>query len=357
MAGGDEQRMAHKHLAELAPHLAHGRDAKFKEVQSFKTLATEKFPAIVDSEAYMACRAELQLYGVDRLRAELGGFVDEQGQLTVGTKPFNIFARVAAGVQQMEPDVESAFTRRQPWLGPFKDEFCVMVNKEKRAAATAVSTYKEEHGRMNEDEKEETKGKAGMSLRHEFLLIKDWHWEWFNILTPGLAPGGMTIYEAIDKLTRMKEAALYYTRNASIPWSKNIGMFFICYPHVGVNSLHMHIIDLEKTGPTFQALHKKLLSIDEVLRALRQEVQDFRSSEIEAVLTTEFQAFLKCVSPEERREYREMYFKRMTPAQKEKMRRGLLYNTVPLPWRRAKDPLQRLDERLRTPGRPILTFM
>ena len=27
-------------------------EAKFKEVQSFKTLATEKFPAIVDAEAH-----------------------------------------------------------------------------------------------------------------------------------------------------------------------------------------------------------------------------------------------------------------------------------------------------------------
>ena len=38
----------------------------------------------------------------ERLRAELGAFVGDDGLLTVGMKPFNIFARVAAGVQKFD---------------------------------------------------------------------------------------------------------------------------------------------------------------------------------------------------------------------------------------------------------------
>merc|ERR1719197_940504 len=172
----------------------------------------------------------------------------------------------------MEEDQEAEFTRRQPWLGPYGKDFVVMVNKAERRKAKAVSTYREETADMTEEEKDATKGKSGMSLRHEFLLVKDRNWEWFNILTPGLVPGGITVSEAIDKVQRMKDAALYYTRNATIPWSKNIGLYFHCYPNAGVNSLHMHIVDLDKTGPTFGALANKNLHVDEVLRALHEEV-------------------------------------------------------------------------------------
>merc|ERR1719247_816728 len=222
-----------------------------------------------------------------------------------------------------------------------------MTNKALRRSS--VQTYRESDKDMTEEEKEATRGKNGMSLRHEFLLIKDRSWEWFNILTPGLVPGGISVSEAIDKVQRMKDAALYYTRNATIPWSKNIGLYFHCYPNVGVNSLHLHIVDLEKTGPTFATMAMKNLPIDEVLRSLKEELASTAFSEREAALTTEFQNFLKCLTTHERREYKEMYFDKLTPAQREKLRRTLLYNTVPLPWRRAKDPLQRLDERLQNP--------
>jgi hypothetical protein len=233
----------------------------------------------------------------------------------------------------------------------------VMVNKAERRASVAVHTLREETSDMTEEEKEHTKGKGGMSLRHEFLIIKDRNWDWFNILTAGLVPGGVTLPEAIQKVQRMKDAALHYTRAATIPWSKNIGLYFHCYPHVHVFCMHLHIVDLDKTGPTFESFVTKNLSIDDVLAALREELATNTLNEQEAALTTEFQNFIKCVTPEARREYREMYFKTMTPFQREKMRRNLLYNTQPLPWRRAKDPLQRLDERLRSAGRPILSFM
>ena len=101
----------------------------------------------------------------------------------------------------------------------------------------------------------------------------------------------------------------------------------------------------------------KNLPIDEVLLGLREELASNALCEQEAALTAEFQHFLKRVTAKERRKYREMYFQSMTPAQSERLRRTLLYDQVPVPWRRARDPLQRLDERLRSAGRPILSFM
>ena len=68
-----------------------------------------------------------------------------------------------------------------------------------------------------------------------------------------------------------------------------------------------HIVDLDKTGPTFATMAPKNLPIDEVLLALREEVASNALNEQEAALTTEFQNFLKCLTPHERREYRDMY--------------------------------------------------
>jgi hypothetical protein len=353
----EEQRLAHEHLHMFAPHLAEGHEARFRGAESWKSYATEKFPHIIKAEAYKAARKELRSYGVERLREELGAFVGDDGLLTVGMAPFNIFARVAAGVHKFDLQSEAEFARRQPWLGHYGKEFVLMINKAQRRSNTAIHTHKESHKDMTEDEKEQTKGKSGMSQRHEFLLIKDRRWDWFNILTPGLVPGGVTLSEAIETVSRMKEAALYYTRNSSIPWSKNVGMYFHCYPHVGVNSLHMHIVDLDRTGPTWEALALRNLPVDEVLRALREELARNAWCEQEAALTTEFQHFLKRVTARERRKYKEVYLNSLKPEQRERMRRTLLYDQVPVPWRRAKDPLQRLDERLRSAGRPILSFM
>merc|ERR1719197_1154645 len=104
----------------------------------------------------------------------------------------------------MEEDQEAEFTRRQPWLGPYGKDFVVMVNKAERRKAKAVATFREETEDMTEEEKDATKGKSGMSLRHEFLLVKERHWEWFNILTVGLVPGGGTLPQAIERISRMK---------------------------------------------------------------------------------------------------------------------------------------------------------
>ena len=52
----------------------------------------------------------------------------------------------------------------------------------------------------------------------------------------------------------------------------DIGLYFHCYPHCSVNSLHLHIVDLSEVGPTYEALSYKNLSMDMVLKALDKEI-------------------------------------------------------------------------------------
>ena len=106
--------------------------------------------------------------------------------------------------------------------------------------------------------------------RHRFLLIKDLSWRWFNCLTFGIG-GGAALAEAVATLEAMRDAALAYTR-AEGGWSTSVGLYLHCYPFNSVQALHLHIVDLGATGPTFDALAHKNLPLDDVLHVLRAEM-------------------------------------------------------------------------------------
>ena len=125
-------------------------------------------------------------------------------------------------------------------------------------------------------------------------------WTWFNVLTMGLVDvateGAVhhdedelrveedslelnmaTLKSAETCLKKMREAAYAFVReDVNSGWSSNqrqIGLFFHCYPHCSVNSLHLHIVDLSATGPTYHACEHTNLPIDFVLNALDNEIK------------------------------------------------------------------------------------
>ena len=143
-------------------------------------------------------------------------------------------------------------------------------------------------------------------------------WTWFNVLTMGLVDVAKadavhhdeeemrgeeanlelnirTLESAHACLRKMREAAYAFVKeDAKSGWSlreKNvfqkeinqhgveladIGLFFHCYPHCSVNSLHLHIVDLSEVGPTYEACRFKNLSMDMVLTALEKEIAEFK---------------------------------------------------------------------------------
>ena len=143
-------------------------------------------------------------------------------------------------------------------------------------------------------------------------------WTWFNVLTMGLVDVAKadavhhdeeemrseeanlelnirTLESALACLRTMRDAAYAFVKeDAKSGWSlreKNvfqketnqhgveladIGLFFHCYPHCSVNSLHLHIVDLSKTGPTYEACRFKNLSMDIVLTALEKEIKEYQ---------------------------------------------------------------------------------
>merc|ERR1712039_628583 len=54
-------------------------------------------------------------------------------------------------------------------------------------------------------------------------------------------------------------------------WSKNVGPFFHVYGHNSVNSLHLHILDMDECGPTGRKFAYKNCPLDAVLEVLQEE--------------------------------------------------------------------------------------
>ena len=88
-----------------------------------------------------------------------------------------------------------------------------------------------------------------------------------------------TLEEALKCLTMMRAAALAFVEQdrEENGWSQDIGLFFHCYPHCSVNSTHMHIVDLNYTGPTFDKISKegRNLKMDDVIKAVEDEIEAF----------------------------------------------------------------------------------
>ena len=54
-------------------------------------------------------------------------------------------------------------------------------------------------------------------------------------------------------------------------WSGNTGLFVHVYPYASVPCLHVHMVDLDVTGPTFAHLNFKNLPLDAVIDVLISE--------------------------------------------------------------------------------------
>ena len=218
-----------------------------------------------DAATFAAARAKArELGGSAALCSELqtAGFV-EDGRLTTGTKPFNIFARVGAGVMT-QPNMEEENAALGATAG---SQFVVACNRPEN----------DEHW-ANADP--EWVGKASMAERHRFLTTKDMAWQMFNVLSYGLDGDAASLAAAVETLEALQAAAHTFA-TATPSWSTaSLGLYFHCYPHNSVNSLHLHMVDLSATGPTFDALSYKNLPLDAVLTVLKAEL-----AEAEAALT------------------------------------------------------------------------
>ena len=219
---------------------------------TFEAAAKVKHGKTANSaETFQALRTMLRQYGVEKFKSELPHGLIEDGQLTTGTKPFNLFARLAAGEMKQPEMAESNLL-----LGKAGTRWLVACNREENDA-----NYESDDARWV--------GKASMSARHRFLTVRDLDWKWFNVLTIGIDGSADELHAAVERLEDMVATAKAFTHKAG--WSNRLGLYFHCFPHNSVPSLHMHMVDLDATGPTYDALQYKNLPAEDVLTVLRAE--------------------------------------------------------------------------------------
>ena len=236
------------------PLVVNAQGAFHRSNSSFKEAAKSKFGKEANSRvAYKELRQLIREYGVDNLEAELvaEGLVKE-GKLTTGTKPFNFFARLAAEEMKQDEMVASNML-----LGGAGKRWLVACNRK-------------ENDEQYQSGAPEWVGRASMSARHRFLTARDLDWRWFNVLTVGIGGGGPDeLRRAIVRMEDMLATARAFAQAEG--WSSNLGLYFHCFPHNSVPSLHLHLVDLDAIGPTYNALQYKNLPAEDVLAVLRDE--------------------------------------------------------------------------------------
>ena len=115
-------------------------------------------------------RDVLSDYDVDRIREQMPHFIDENGNLTTGMVPPNIFARFASGSLALPPDAQELSEKLPPEL---RDKFLVCTNRK-------------EADNQWESSAPGVVGKASMSKRHIFITTKNLSWRRFNVLVCGM---------------------------------------------------------------------------------------------------------------------------------------------------------------------------
>ena len=224
-----------------------------------------------DEVSFAAARAHMRsIGGAPTLRAHLEseGLLAEDGlNLKVGlpgtVTPFNVFACVASGHL-----VQPGMKEENAALGSYASKFAVARNRPDNDDNWASDAP-------------EWVGRASMGQRHRFLTTRDLSWTWFNVLSVGLDGRASSLREALTTLDALHEAAHAFARGTP-GWSdapERLSLFFHCFPYNSVPSLHMHVVDLGATGPTFEDQLPKRLLLSAVRAVLVDELANAEARE------------------------------------------------------------------------------
>ena len=120
-------------------------------------------PVVNDATSFAAARRYLRsLGGAPVVQAELQAMrYVADGHLTTNMKPFNVFARFAAGVSE-----QRGMTEETARLGP------------ENARRFIMARNLEQHDAQWNSSEREWVGKAAFGQRHRYLVLRDLEWHW-----------------------------------------------------------------------------------------------------------------------------------------------------------------------------------
>lgn len=200
------------------------------EIEDIKSLGIR----VNDEQSFSRIRDLLSIVKVKKYLYDKR-FVDDDDFLTIGINPFNPFARYAS----------LEMPNNAPQYG-ISHEFMICHNRPEND--TEWNDHTSTRGSMA--------GPDASGPGHVFMTTTNLHWTKFNILT----------INDVSFLERMKINAEMYVKSRE--W-KNYGFFFHCFPLNSVQSLHLHIINLDTTGPHFNTQRMKNLSLDDAISVIK----------------------------------------------------------------------------------------
>ena len=199
------------------------------EIEDIKALGVR----INDEKSFSRIRDLLSVLKVKNFLYSKG-FIGADDFLTTGTNPFNPFARYASRVMPNDaPQYD------------ISEEFMVCHN------------LPENDNQWN-DPSSTSGAMAGPDANgpgHVFMTSTNLHWTKFNILT----------INDVSFLERLKVNAEKYVKGRG--WAR-YGFYFHCFPLNSVQSLHLHIVNLDAIGPHFDTQRTKNLHLDDAITVI-----------------------------------------------------------------------------------------
>ena len=195
---------------------------------------------------FIGLRTHLKKYGINKFHKEMtkAGIFEDNKIATKG----NPFAEMLSGQRE----------------NPYNDQNHGVLNNGKYV----FFQNRPENDKNWQNPTEEWLGRASMSQRHKMLSPVYNHWSNFNVLTLGLSTE-FGLNAVIDELNDMEQLALDYVKRKG--WSGQTGLYFHCFPFNSIMTLHLHIIDLNTVGPSYNKLQYKNLPLDIVRQVLIKE--------------------------------------------------------------------------------------
>lgn len=166
----------------------------------------------------------------------------ENGKLTTGTAPFNVFARYGSGVMKTHVD--------QSIIDKYSDRWVVCHNLREN----------DMNWKDTNNKRVSMCGPNDTGPGHVFITTTNLDWTLFNVLT-------IVHTGNVDFLLELKEVAELYVKERGL---KNYGFYFHCFPHNSVNSLHLHVCNEDNPGHMLEECAYKNLPLDTAIEIAKE---------------------------------------------------------------------------------------
>lgn len=167
---------------------------------------------------------------------------------------------------ELQKEIEQTRVLSQSLFGKFIRGIEVPAYNLVRTSRFTMLKNLPQHDEHWNDSSVEWLGKASVSKLHRFVVPNDLD-DWTNMNALTLGVDGRQ-KEKITMLMDMRDFAIELLGEQV----KNLGFFFHVSPFCSVNLLHMHVVDMDNLGPSYDAIKFRNLSLEHVLQVLQEEL-------------------------------------------------------------------------------------